>query len=413
MKICRFTCSYSPYQFGGADIFAECLTEHLLERGHLHSVISINPEAKDSLEYRQNIRIHRFHPFNVTTVHSVGRAGLIKQVVWTALDIYSYYSYLKIKNILRQERPDVVHMHTSVDSTLSAFKAAKSLGLPVVFTAHDYLPLCRRVVLLHNNGKLCTDEDINPICKLYRRFTRRLLDNNIDIVTAPSEFALGIYKKNGFFKNTASFVVPHGIKISNPNSDAGKKADRQNGAINILYIGGLTRHKGVHVLIKAFRGINNANIKLDIVGYGVYEDALKDLAEGDSRIIFHGKVPYSKVSEFYTKADILVVPSIWYEVFGRIILEGFSSGVPVICSDIGGMRELVKDDYNGFLFKAGDAEQLKRIICGVIRSPERLESLGLNAFASAKKYEISGCVDKFLEAYKMAIDINLLKKGAR
>ncbi|MCX5696366.1 MAG: glycosyltransferase family 4 protein [Candidatus Omnitrophica bacterium] len=399
MKICSIIHAFSPFQFGGADIFAENIVEELSRRGYSQSVISINPLKGDTCERRPGLTVYRFHPMNVSTALRIGKAGLFRQGVWTALDIYSRYSYNKVRLILEKEKPDVVHVHTPPDFTVSVFDALKDLNLPTVFTLQDYFLLCRRVVLLHGDARLCTDSNINPLCKLYRMITRNLTRAKIDIVTSPSLFTLELLKANGFFENCSKYIVPNGINTGDFRRNNGKS----KGAITFLYMGGLTRHKGVHILIKAFRRIENPNIRLQIVGRGVYEKALKSLAGDDSRIVFYDNVPHGDTPKFYAAADVLVVPSIWYEVFGRVIVEAFSAGLPVISSDIGGMRELVKDGFNGFLFEPGNIEQLKESLLRIIADEQVLKKLSDNAYASRKEYEFSECVDKFIEIYKEAI----------
>ena len=143
MKICGITSVYSPYEFGGSSIYANNITLELSNRGYENVVITINPFNGERFEKEKNINIYRFHPFNLTTIQGIGRKSLLKQAIWSFLDVYSYYSYRMIRKVLIKEKPDVVHVHTPIDMTLSVFNAVKSLGLPLVFTLHDYLLLCR------------------------------------------------------------------------------------------------------------------------------------------------------------------------------------------------------------------------------------------------------------------------------
>ncbi len=404
MKICRITSTFSPYEGGGANIFAENLTTELANRGKQNVVITINPFNGDALEKRKNITIYRFHPFNVSTFQNIGKGFILKQLLWTALDIYNPYSFEKIREILFKEKPDVVHVHTPVDMTLSVFGVVKSLGLPLVFTLHDYLLLCRRIVLLHGLKRICTNENVNPLCKAYRAVTRRIIDNKVDIVTSPSVFLLDKLKENNFFRETRSYIVPHGVEAS-PIEREHKLLGGQQG-LNLLYVGVLREHKGVHVLINTIKRIKSNNIKLQIVGNGVYEDQLRALAGNDDRIVFCGRIARAELQKLYLSSDVLIVPSIWDEPFGRVIIEAFQTGLPVICSDLGGMPELVINEHNGYLFEANDINQLTMILESLLAAPQKLALLSQNAKASANKYKFSALADKFMEIYEEAIALN-------
>lgn len=407
MKICRIVNGYSPYSFGGADMYAEITSRECAKRNNEEIIITINPLKGDTFEERNNIKIYRFYPLNISTIHSIGRKPFLKQCIWSALDIYSWYSYRKIINILKKEKPDIVHFHTPPDATLSAFDAVKSLSLPLVFALNDYLLLCRRAVLLHGSKKMCTNTNINPLCKVYRNFSRKIVDNKPDVVIAPSNFALEEFRRNGFFYNCKTVVLPRGIELNNYHLP---RRDNHKQNFNLLYVGSLTHHKGIHVLIEAVRGIQNKYLRLDIVGEGSYGDKLKVLAKNDSRIVFHGKVNNEDKYAFYNSADLLVVPSIWNEVFGLVILEAFRAGLPVIGSRIGGIPELISDNHNGYLFTPGDHLELKRILENIIEQPEKLALLGRGALDSVKQYEMSQHIDKLISIYKDAIEINNHKK---
>jgi len=138
---------------------------------------------------------------------------------------------------------------------------------------------------------------------------------------------------------------------------------------------------------------------------------LKELAIPDKRITFYGKLLNEEVKKFYNEADILVVPSIWYDNSPMVIYEALRQGVSVVGSNIGGIPELIKDNYNGFLFEAGNAGQLKEILANIIENPENLKVLSKNASESVKQYDMNRHVERLLEVYKEAIKLNVYFKG--
>ena len=170
--------------------------------------------------------------------------------------------------------------------------------------------------------------------------------------------------------------------------------------INILYTGGLTKHKGVHILINAFKQLKQENVRLHVVGKGFDMDEMKKLAGGDLRIIFHGFVSNKDLSTLRDTANISVVPSIWYDIAHGVICESFNYGIPVIGSRIGGIPELIEDGYNGYLFEAGNEQELKNALDRLINNPQELKRLETGAFESRKKYDIEDHINHLETLFK-------------
>lgn len=408
MKICIITNTFSPDLIGGSNIYTESISQELVNKNNEVIIIAADANKKGIVQESDNIRIYYFRPFNIATCSDVGKGNIFKQAIWTIFDIYNYYSYRKIHYILSKEKPDVVHIHTPLDITLSAFDAVKKLKLPLVLTTHDYLLLCRRVILLHNSGVICTKKNINPICKIYRNFTKKIVNSKPNMVIFPSKFISDIFEKDNFFNKSEKVILPYPVRLNNYPTYQSKGRDSNNqGKFKILYVGSLSRHKGVDVLISAFKKIHDKdNIELSIIGTGRYEEYLKTMASNDKRIIFHGKIRNNDINKFYNNADILVIPSVWNEVLGIVILEAFSAGIPAIGSRIGGIPEVIKHNYNGFLFEPGNVDQIKTTLENLINKPSALVELGKNALETAKQYGMQNHIEQLVQYYKQAMQIN-------
>ena len=92
--------------------------------------------------------------------------------------------------------------------------------------------------------------------------------------------------------------------------------------------------------------------------------------------------------------DLLVVPSTWYENTPFVILEAFEAGVGVICSDLGGMVEVIEDGVNGFRFEAGNAEAMAGVIERCLADPQSVARLDPRPAGT-----IADNYDRFLDAY--------------
>ena len=410
MKICQISNLYFPYAQGGAGIYVNNITKALVMLRHEVSVITMLPKYSGvnsltpKLEIENGVKIYRFHPILEARL----RINLLnKKIVvpfWYLTEFYNPHSDYVIKGILKREKPDVVHVNYTRGFSFSVMRVVKDLHLPLVYTCHDYRLLCPLGSLLHRTGKICKNPKLP--CKIYRYINNRITDNRPDIVIAPSQFVLDMYRTQNSFKDSKKTILPLGIELGNFNN---VKRDIDIKKFDILYVGSLIKFKGVQILIEAFKKISHKNVKLHIIGDGNYVSKLKELANGDDRIIFYGKIPNEEAQRFYKMADIVVVPSICYEVFGIVILEAHRVGIPVIGSNIGGIPEIIKDKYNGFLFEAGHVEQLKRILENIIENSDLLKELKKNALESVKRYNMSAHIEKLMEIYREASDLSKLK----
>lgn len=397
MKICTLTYTYFPYNKGGADMYAENISKQLSDKGHEVIVIAAKPTLDKSLSYtveeRDGIKIYWFYPLNVSSFYNIAKKSPLMQGIWRLLDIWNIHSYYIVKKILKKEMPDVVHAHTPIGLSPSVFKAVKSLGIPLVFTLHDYYSICPRITLLRSSDEICTKP--NMVCKAYLKLNRKLIGNKPDVVIGPSKFVMDMHVDNNLFNNSKKIILPHGIenKVMNSAIEPHTKGER----IDMLYVGGLAKHKGVHVLIKAFKQIKHNNMRLNIVGKGICEKELKKLANDDSRIIFQGHVQDNNLKTFYEQSDFLIVPSISYETFGLVILESFICGTPVISSKIGASQELIIDGYNGFLIEADNIDELVGSIKYAIKNIDKIKTMGQNALKSADQYNITVHIGKIEE----------------
>lgn len=400
MKICIITTVYSSETIGGAYVYAYRIANELAIMGHEIVVIAINQNRRETCEIEGSKKIYKFHPLNVSSFHTIGKKRFIEQGIWTVCDIYNPYSYFKIKKILQKEKPDVVHLHTPIDVTLSVFTALVHLQIPTVFTTHDYLLLCRRIVLLHGSGQICTDKNVNILCKWYRFFTKQIVNRSVDTVIFPTNSIRNNFLSRGFFVRSQHEVLPYGIYLKNAVSAHTHAAKKRDAGFTILYVGSLTKHKGIDTLIHAFHGIDDDTARLLIAGEGIYGQHLKKVAGDDVRISFLGKVLNENIAELYARADVLVVPSQWYEVLGMVSQEAFRAGVPVIGANIGGIPEIVKHEETGLLFEPGNANALQNALLELKNNPEKRKQLGNNGRESIEQYAMDVHMNTLVDVYK-------------
>ncbi len=396
MKICFISNLYPPYLIGGAEKYVEEIARHLSKENEVE-IITTKPydglnSLKPSVETQDKLKIYRFFPINVYHTYYAKKTNNLIKPFWHLIDQWNPHTYFVVKNILKREMPDVVHTHNLGGLSLSTFYAVKSLDLPLVHTIHDYSLLCPNAMLLHSSGRICKHPKYP--CKVYCCLKRKFADYKPDMVSAPSQFVLDRHIKASFFEISKTLKLPLGIELEDT------KINKDYETIDILYVGQLAKHKGIPILIEAFKKVKNKNVRLCIIGKGPNMEWFEKLSEGDERIKFYGFISESKLREHYEQANITVVPSIWYDNSPMVIYESLMNGTPVIGSRIGGIPELIEEGYNGFLFEPGNTEQLKTILAGLSEDSAKLEELSINAFNSAKNYEVGRHIKKLTEIYK-------------
>jgi len=163
----------------------------------------------------------------------------------------------------------------------------------------------------------------------------------------------------------------------------------------ILFVGRITKAKGLRILIKALKKLKtdfNKELKLFIVGGDIsgvmhseiesrekkyIKKQINELNLSDD-VIFLGPVEREKLPYYYSLADICVIPSL-YESFGLVAVEAMACGTPVIASKAGGLAHTVKNGYSGLHFVPGRSDHLAKKILGIITDSEKLREMGINA----------------------------------
>jgi glycosyltransferase involved in cell wall biosynthesis len=211
-----------------------------------------------------------------------------------------------------------------------------------------------------------------------------------DFIVSPSQYLLDFYTTRGFFPKSIKSV------IYNPTEVASSIKKVSSDKLNLVYLGQIHEAKGVIKLIKLFKQLSLENARLHIIGGGPDSKKAMAAAGEDKRIIFHGWLNHAKLWELLAKMDALVFPSLCYENSPTVIYEALNLGLPVVCSDIGGAGELIKEGYNGWKFQADDDETLKKIINYLYNNRDILPTLKDNCINSVSDFTLGNYCQKII-----------------
>ncbi len=275
---------------------------------------------------------------------------------------------------IRSFQPDVIHVHNLfyVASPAILYEAQKH-KIPVVLTIHNFRLICAGALLLRNGQvcELCTQKKF-PLAGIKHKCFQ-----NSALKTAQLTLVTGLHKllstwKNkvdayitltNFVKNklvNSSLSLPKEKIFIKPNFTSDKGwATAQARQDFFLFVGRLSQEKGIKVLLETTKLYD---FKLEIIGGGEIENLVKAYAQNNSNIIFHGFQNQDFISEKMKACKALLFPSIWYEGMPLTLLEAFSTGTPVIISDIDNLNEMVQNGYDGLHFRTGSSEDLAKKI---------------------------------------------------
>jgi len=196
-------------------------------------------------------------------------------------------------------------------------------------------------------------------------------------------------------------VIPNGVNLKMFTESNDRVV--LEGDPSLLYVGHLSRLKGVDILFRAVSKLSSdlPNMKLHLVGNGnIPSFAALSKKEGiEKYVIFHNWVNPSKIPSYYKSADICIFPS-RHEGFGIVILEAMASGIPVIASDIPSFREIVSNEIDGRLFKSEDVDSLSKEIIALYQDPYLRKELTHNALEKVTKYSWEKIAEKYISLYK-------------
>ena len=394
MKICLVSNVYPPSRLGGAEIYVERLARWLALD---NEVIVITTEPGRRFRVRREVASHglviyRLAPINVAHLSQV-EGGLLQKTVYRSVDLVHPQVFLTVRHLLAAERPDLVHVHNWIGLSLSAvLLGAKLRGVPTALTLHDYGLLCVYGSLFHHaDGHQCRpDLECRVLTVLSRGMT-----SGVRLVISPSNFVMEEHRRRGFFGNAIQKRLPYGVEPASFPSKAQQKA-----TFDVLFMGRIQRHKGLSVLIRAFRRLPSDRLRLHIAGTGPLVGDCLQLASGDPRIRFYGFVGGEAKRSLLETADALVLPSLWPDNYPLSIQEAFQAGAVTLASRIGGIPEMINDGVNGLLLPPGDETALAEAIDRLSRSPELAEALRSAAHESVRLDDMADHIPRISAAYR-------------
>lgn len=322
--------------------------------------------------------------------------------------------YRELRELIREERPSLVHVNNTFPLiSPSAYYAARAENLPVVQNIRNYRLACLNG-LFFRDGQVCEKclgrlplPGVRYAC--YRQ-------NYIESLGAFSWLALHrmlqTWKREvDIFVTLTNFTRDKHAEIGlpieritvKPNFLNNPPAARTGHASYVLFVGRLSSEKGLNTLVQAWQHLSSPP-PLKIAGDGPMADKVADVAARNPSVKWLGTKEHKAVYALMQDAYVLVFPSIWYETFGRVGMEAFASGTPVIASNLGAMQSLVDHERTGLLFRPGDPEDLAAKVRWLWNHPEERAAMGRAARTEyEEKYTAERNYELLMQIYRDAI----------
>ncbi len=447
MRILLTTHVFLPDYSSGTEILTFNAAKELQRLGHEVEICTgflakpglADAERFDTYIY-EGIKVHRF----LHDAVPMGEQSNVAEAEYNNLFFARWF-----RNYLTQLRPDITHFFHLGLLSASAIDVCQKLGVPMVMTPTDFWLICPNAQLRLSDNSLCRGPDRDSVncmkhavssnqsprvANIFNRLPHRAVATMIWGVNRGafsgswfSPMVRALHQRAGFLRERMNkldrVVVPTRLMeemlvINGLNPDKvvysrfgirtlPREIHRSDvaGKLRIGFIGGLSEHKGAHLLIAAIRRLPTL-VALELRVYGrsdlnpAYFEKLQLIADADQRIHFCETFPNEIIGKIFAELDVLVVPSIWYENTPLVIYSAQAAGCPVIASNLGGMAEVVEHEKNGLLFDAGDVVGLSSAIERLAGDRQLLQQLAGNAL---KPKSISDYVSELQNIYEQVL----------
>jgi N-acetyl-alpha-D-glucosaminyl L-malate synthase BshA len=365
--------------FGGSGVVATELGLYLSKKGHEIHFIT----------YKQPVRIQNLTPL----LH-------FHEVHVPTYDLFKYQPYelalsSKIVDVVKKFQIDLLHVHYAIPHAYAAYMGKKMLEdegikIPMITTLHGTditlvgsHPFYKKAVQFSINHS----EYVTAVSQSLKEDTERLFDITSNIQVIPN------------------FIDRDKINFKNVPCEKGQIAPDDQ--LIITHISNFRPLKRILDILKTFKKVSEKlNVKLLMVGDGPEKERAMRYCRAQSMedsVLFLGRS--NQIDEILCFSDLFLLPS-EQESFGLAALEAMVHGVPVVCSDVGGLPEVIEEGVSGYLCPLGDVDAMANRAIHILEDPERHKRFKRQAYESSKKFDIDKVITHYESLYQKAKENN-------
>lgn len=402
MRILMLSEFYPP-MIGGTERHVQTLARELVRRGHHVAVATLEHKGSPAFENDEGVYVYRltgWHsaltPFYQDSAHHF-HPPLPDPGVMAGL-----------RRVVEQERPEIVHARKWMTYSFASLKSWSKAKF--VVTMHDYSLCCPTVTYLHN-GRACTGSEYLKCLKCasthyggkgkallltsglkVSSYLHRYVDKYIAVSTAVRDACQNVTGKPPrpievvptFIPDT---VVDEALSIERP-------AYLPPNDNYLLFVGRQDASKGLDVLLEAYKGLSHlAPLVLMLSNFGEISRKFPD------GVTVVSNVPHAQVMRGWMHCAIGVVPSIWPEPFGQVVVEAMMCGKPVVASAVGGIPDIILNGESGLLVEPGDADSLREALRELLLDADKRARMGKVGQQRAHQFTVGTVANRIEQIY--------------
>lgn len=410
MRIAICSDAYYPMTNGVA-VFTTNLAKGLSSRGH--DVIVISPSFTGKRHTRTDdtgvvnhfLTAKRFHLYP-DQIHDIPDK---KEVLGLKMPRLVYKNGLwlstkprrEIKKILRDFKPDIIHLQTAGPVGLGVVSYVKKTDTPLISTGHSYPDNFTSQFKLLRPIK-------RPVNTVVRHYLNSFL-KDAEYATMPTELAI----EELIPKNRKRFKVPvealsNGVDLSafkpgKPSKKISEEYHLDENPHRVLYIGRVDPEKSIEIVLKAFKKVSEEipDAEFVLVGDGADKARLEKMTKHldlENSVRFLGRVLPPDLYELYRTGAVFATAS-ETETQGIVLIEAAATGLPLVAVDAGAIKEICKNGENGYLCKPEDINGIAKSLIKILGDPERQKEMSKASLKIAKKHDLNRTLKRFEEIY--------------